>query len=245
MQTSKLDHAVTWRRHGFTLIEMLVVVLIVAVLIGITVKILGGAARQAAKAETINKMERLKHAIEEYYAEYGQYPPTDKFGYEYPSTNGNFKGAVADAFDPAHGALPESTVFSFGLMSYLLPRVNEDVQGLVDSYPHIFDDGSEWRKFNQRAEDLPRALDAMRRWRPFLDGPPDQIWGVHLVSNQIAGGSHGSVSLPYTNRLITVVDGWDRSFRYVSYPPYQTYKLWSLGPPPVNSNTYMYGHVGH
>lgn len=71
------------RSAGFTLVEMLVVVLIIAVLIGITVKILGGAGRQAAKAQTVNRMERLKHSIEEYYTEYGQYPPTQSFAYEY------------------------------------------------------------------------------------------------------------------------------------------------------------------
>jgi len=233
------------RPTGFTLVEMLVVVLIVAVLIGITVKILGGAGRQAAKAVTVNRMERLKHAIEEYYTEYGQYPPTQSFAYEYPSTNGNFIGDVADAFDMNQGTnIARETIFSFGLMSFLLPRVNDDVAGILADRgnPNGIFDGPQWRNYNEYNADLQRALDAMRRWRPFLDGPPDQIWSEHIGSTNFA---RGIAVLAYTNRHITVTDGWGNSFLYASRAPYQTYQLWSLGPDPDNTNTYIYGHVGH
>lgn len=129
-------------------------------------------------------------------------------------------------------------------MSYLLPRINDDVAGILADRgnPNGIFDGPQWRLFNERNEDLQRAMDAMRRWRPFLDGPPDQIWTEDLGSTNCA---KGNILLAYTNRIITVYDGWGRSFRYSSRTPYQTYLLWSLGSDPANTNTYIYGHVGH
>ncbi len=69
------SHSPRRSRAAFTLVEMLVVVLIMALLIGLLVRTLGGAGRQSDKAVTLARIERVKAALEEFYAEYGQYPP--------------------------------------------------------------------------------------------------------------------------------------------------------------------------
>ncbi len=81
-------------RAAFTLVEMLVVVLIMALLIGILVRTLGGAGAQSDKAVTLAKIEKTKAAIEEFFAEYGQYPPVpfyeeDDMTYYDPVYTGN------------------------------------------------------------------------------------------------------------------------------------------------------------
>jgi prepilin-type N-terminal cleavage/methylation domain-containing protein len=63
------------RRGGFTLIEMLVVVFIMALLMGLLVRNMRNSDERAKRAATENTIEKVKAAIEEFYAEYGQYPP--------------------------------------------------------------------------------------------------------------------------------------------------------------------------
>ena len=62
------------RRHGFTLVELLAVMLIITVLAGLVLGIAGLANRKMAEAETRTEMEQIKSLLEEYRLEYGQYP---------------------------------------------------------------------------------------------------------------------------------------------------------------------------
>lgn len=135
------------RRAGFTLVEMLVVVVIILILLGVVFKMLRPAGNQAAKAATIARLEKLKAALEEFYAEYGQYPPvpyyknvSEGFGpdrklrlrnivpegklaqpvaFEYPTTNGMSSDLTGSFEDQTWERAP---LFTFGLMSFLVNR---------------------------------------------------------------------------------------------------------------------------
>jgi prepilin-type N-terminal cleavage/methylation domain-containing protein len=236
------------RRDGFTLVEMLVVVLIIAVLIGLTVKILGGAGRQAAKAHTVAKIERVKHAIEEFYSEYGQYPPVPVYGreqpvrYEYPWMGGNFGQAQAYFLPGASAEGNEQPLFVIGLLGFLLPRHNVFVTNVFRQCSEQLRDNPQWRQYNDQdlRDEVGRDTDAMARWLPFLQGPPNSILhGPEASDGYVIGG------VPYTNVITTVLDGWDRELHYESKPPHQTYKLWSLGPDAGNPADDIYGHTGH
>ncbi len=61
-------------RKGFTLIEILVVVAIVAVLSAIVVVGLGPARRQGRDARRITDIKQVQAALELYYNRYGHYP---------------------------------------------------------------------------------------------------------------------------------------------------------------------------
>lgn len=61
------------RRVGFTLVEILVVVAIIAILAGIVLKISGFASGKSDRAKAISDMERIKNALEEYRINNGCY----------------------------------------------------------------------------------------------------------------------------------------------------------------------------
>jgi prepilin-type N-terminal cleavage/methylation domain-containing protein len=61
---------------AFALIEMLVVVVIIAVLMGLAFPVFYGAQNQARKAQARNDLMQIVTAVNAYYAEYGRYPLT-------------------------------------------------------------------------------------------------------------------------------------------------------------------------
>jgi len=64
---------------------LLVVVAVILVLAGITLKVSGIVARRSAYAKTVKIVEQVKHALAEYYSAYGSYPPGDKAANGYSS----------------------------------------------------------------------------------------------------------------------------------------------------------------
>jgi len=69
-------------RHdcGFTLVELLVVVVVIVTLMSITFKLAGAGGDSTARNKTINRMQRLENCLSGYYAAYGSYPPVALHG---------------------------------------------------------------------------------------------------------------------------------------------------------------------
>lgn len=67
-------------RRGFTLIEMLIVVVVLAALMGIVVKLANDDASMSAKLVTITRLQRLENCLSGYFAAYGGYPPVALHG---------------------------------------------------------------------------------------------------------------------------------------------------------------------
>lgn len=65
-------------RGGFTLVDLLTVMLIIGVLTGLVLGLAGYANKKAALAKTHAQMERLKIALENYRADWGRYPLVDE-----------------------------------------------------------------------------------------------------------------------------------------------------------------------
>lgn len=190
-------------RASFTLIELLVVIAIIGILVGMIFKMMAYATRDALTAATIEKLEKVAHTLEEYRAEYGQYPPVNFVRYEYENTS-NQIDFLRTGYFVDH---PQDIGFSYGLVAYLEKR--------DDGYNIEHTDNSYW------IDDTPRDIAAKKRWAPFMDGVvslnPDGP-----ISNNVLGW-------PYWNDYRTVVDGWGKEIRYESLPPYLTYRLWSNG----------------
>lgn len=61
-------------RKGFTLIEMMVVIMIMAILGSIVFGITGYASRKAANARAMAGLQQIKNALEKYRLDHGGYP---------------------------------------------------------------------------------------------------------------------------------------------------------------------------
>ena len=67
-------------KKGFTLVELLIVIVIIAILMAITFRIMGVSEDQTARQWTITRLHGLESAISGYYAAFGSYPPVRLHG---------------------------------------------------------------------------------------------------------------------------------------------------------------------
>lgn len=256
-------------RRGFTLLEMLVVVVIIAMLAALMFRMVGVIGRNNDEAETRATIERVAHALDEFKAIYGKYPPvqlyegTQPIGFEYPGPK-TWGETPEDGETKANRIVKEGkggishwnkdcTIFTFGLVSFFLPRYNGTSEygpkrfvgiknGRLYNHPEEGYAAQQWTSFNSRADghvgDTDRDLNAVRRILPFLGGKlgddnrvaANGVLVKHIAARPSPFG--GSV----TNVYYTIWDAWRRDLHYVSRPPYETYKLWSNGLNGVNEN---------
>ena len=64
------------QRRGFTLVELLVVIVIISILIALLVPVIAGAVRQANDATVSSEINQLAQALTEFKNRYGDYPPS-------------------------------------------------------------------------------------------------------------------------------------------------------------------------
>lgn len=202
-------------RDSFTLIEMLVVISIIAILAGLSFRLVQISKRNADRAATIAKLEKVAHALNEFRAEYGTYPPVEpnvckihsgcRVCYQFENTNTQHDAIMKFDSDPNAGNL-----FDMGLVSFLVKRMRDGIY-------HTEND--DW------VPDTERDELAKERWSVFLEG----VIGSGSDSNTLDTLDGGSAA-GYVNSVLTIRDAWDEVIKYESDPPYLTYKLWSKGP---------------
>ena len=105
------------RRSGFTLIEVLIVIVVIAILAAIVVPRLLGAGREAREASLRAHLQEVRNAIGLFQAQCGDYPAalTDIMATTAPATGGN--GITINAADfrgpyltTADGELPNNPI---------------------------------------------------------------------------------------------------------------------------------------
>ncbi len=67
-------------KKGFTLVELLIVVVVLVTLMTITFRITSVGDESTKRNRTINRMQRLENCLSGYYAAYGSYPPVKLHG---------------------------------------------------------------------------------------------------------------------------------------------------------------------
>lgn len=72
----------TTRRTGFSLVELMIVIVIIGILSGVAGFYLVGQTDQARQSRTLQQMQTLKGAIEIYYSTHTQYPAEGTSGLE-------------------------------------------------------------------------------------------------------------------------------------------------------------------
>lgn len=68
------------KRRGFTLIEMMVVVMVLVTLMMIMFRLSNAGDEEAARALTVEKMQKIENCLSGYYAAFGSYPPVKLHG---------------------------------------------------------------------------------------------------------------------------------------------------------------------
>lgn len=217
------------RKEAFTLIEMLIVITVIGILAGMSFKLVQVVNRNAQRAATVAKLEKVAHALNEFKAEYGIYPPVPDHAckehkdwdcrvcYQYENTNNQSSFAYAKlTSDPSL----VKDLFQMGLVAYLW---NRDM-GSIAHTAH-----PKW------VPDTSRDLRAKERWSEFLDGVlNDGGLGTNFIDN--TGGGGGTTD--FENDIKTIKDCFvpGNIIRYECNPPYMAYRLWSVGPDGQSGN---------
>ena len=63
-------------RGGFTLVELLIVIIVLAILVGLLLPVIAGAVRTARNAAVQAEINQLAQALANFKATYGDYPPS-------------------------------------------------------------------------------------------------------------------------------------------------------------------------
>ena len=83
------------KSRGFTLVELLIVTVVIAILMAIVFRLAGMGGESAARAKTISRLQKLSNAVSAYYAAFGSYPPVPLQGRSrdiHTRVNGNTMG---------------------------------------------------------------------------------------------------------------------------------------------------------
>ncbi len=87
---------------GFTLVELLVVMVIIAILMGLLFPAINVARQSAYKAQAANDLQQIVGAVKGYYADYGKYPLTDA----------QVKSGLQAVYGDPNGAYTSSQLFN-------------------------------------------------------------------------------------------------------------------------------------
>jgi prepilin-type N-terminal cleavage/methylation domain-containing protein len=224
-------------RSGFTLIEMLVVILIIMMLSAMLFKIAGLVTGKTARAKSVADIANIENALAEFYSEYNIYPPTSQNSYIFEdrsSHDAGFQNVLDKNNDPGSSRFitdgdvrydpknpdrqwGQSTKGSlgceYGLVSYLWPRDQGQGRWVKNKK------GTHWYD-----QDTEHDIAAKTKWNHFLTG-----LNLKLGKKEMEREIGGTVAI-YTNKVLTVVDPWNNGYEYRCKPPYMKYKLWSVGP---------------
>lgn len=221
-------------KRGFTLIEMMIVILLIVLLAGMSFRMVAIVGRNNDIAKTRATLEKVGHALEEYRSIYGKYPDVrfypiyhsysikddsapyqdtrQPMGYEYPlyvgygyesqsKANQAFDGMEASGVKNlkyGNGISDDSGIFfTFGLVSYLVPRFNGTAGAQISKLAGEYSSGrqssakavTQWNILNSKRDGTPgdsdRDLAAARRILPHL--------GSYLTDDNTAARVSGSI----------------------------------------------------
>lgn len=99
--------------HGFTIIELLIVIVVIGILASITVVAFGGVRARAIESEKGTKLQRIQTALELYAVQNGQYPQGNKLANQ-GAAGAAVIGLQLSDFEPTGYQYPGNGIESFG-----------------------------------------------------------------------------------------------------------------------------------
>ena len=242
------------RNGGFTLIEMLVVIVIIVILMGVVFKLSKGAMAKSTYAREVKRLAIIRTLVEEFHAEYNIYPPIPEYQFgrdfmhfdEYfpdkkkypkaPVQPFNFTGAYpldGSAGDlnyyPGHYSPVCDKYFVFGLMSVFVPRDHYCQQAYKVAGKNHDGVNNDWRRDGNNDDvDISGKIQIPQKDRAFTKRVRpilQQIYDCYDLFVDIdADNGH---SKGFTTNI---KDSWGNPYFYISKPPYTTYLVFSAGP---------------
>lgn len=244
----------TASRDAFTLIEMIVVIVVMALLMGITFRLIKPSEHAQTLSATVKVLGLTNAAIAEYQAEYGIYPPVldpidpDRCGLAAnaiespnadPGVDGHAPGVSVGYFAPAPLNFRKDD-FYFGLAAYLVDRRNPSMdpknKGFLDNvsrlFPNMVDSrfgkGSHWYA---RGTGLHGDGSLYDRLAP---GEKEQAFyrRIRPMTKHIVVDRSYNHKQPKKEdfNYFTIRDAWDHDLVYICPPPHTSYALFSAGP---------------
>lgn len=138
------------RRSGFTLLELLIVMSLLAILAGVVVPATGSMLRSQGRRTTLQEMELLADAVLDFYRDTAQFPatPLDLLSSAVPGWSGPYlRGAVVDPWSNQSSYAVDGfgNPYSFGTSGYELtiasdgpdrtPSTADDIDLVISAIP--------------------------------------------------------------------------------------------------------------
>ncbi len=163
-------------KYGFTLVELLVVIVIILLLAGMLFRVGNLMSDRSNRARATADLQALANALEEYFAVYGMYPPADNGDLRYVFPNPSMRPPLMDRDDVTGLRLN-------GLYAYLFRRGGDDPRLEWDGSPTIESTKDRWQHY---LADVNRSSGAIGRE---FEGETDLLYSnaVRNVSSPWGG----------------------------------------------------------
>ena len=184
-------------RGGFTMIELLMVIIIIAILVGLLLPAINGALKSARKSAVSAEISQLAQALANFKSKYGDYPPSRFLAIE----NGNYSQAIgsttpltANTLDPTSPGTGDITLGQLAQRSVAAirkfwPRVNTSTGITTNTLVYDFNGNGQY--------DLPYVLHGHECLVFFLGGIPT----LDSSGNFGMTGFDKSPTNPFTNSI--------------------------------------------
>lgn len=243
----------TRSRAGFTLIELMVSIVILAVLMSAMFLMLKLGDKESEKAATLAKLEQLNTLITAYHNQYGVYPPVPVYptGSRTVDNDGTSKTQPTQPIqfwihtDGPNVPSPSNASWDqigsgerfvvFGLLSFFYPRGTIFNRYLSESYKSFFQSGIKQGNV-QLSNQFDSEIGSIGTLVLEEEADPRVVimrrYVTDLENKGVITVTHGPDPITRNVYYTATVKANDEGggFWYASLPPYQSYVLWSSGP---------------
>lgn len=225
-------------RKGFTLVELLIVIVVLGILMALLLPVINGAMRTARNAAVSAEINQIATALENFKSKYGTYPPSRVYLME----NGDYSAATGgssatalwtsatsyyDPTSPGTGDLNVAQLASRTLSAFrrIWPRVQLSTSGAVFSSTSTV-----WYDFNGNGnfDTTPYVLRGHECLTFFLGGIP--LYDSATASYSLTGFGKDPAN-PFTNMIVG-----NKMYNGNRLSPFYEFNPGRLFPDPANLN---------